>query len=224
MGLHFKDIKYFEEITDWLRHKKYIEDFNGLRLCELGDFWIRSDLHEYMVHRVASQYFEAKGFEVSVIDLGIGTENIEQSEKRTNKLILRYDLSQPIISEIGKFDFIVDFGTAEHIENQYELNRNIHNLCKVGGIIIRANPSDKYSGGYPPKHHGLFHYTPTFYIKLSQLCKYRIVDIREMAQKYWISLIPGRGNFTYATMLKTEDNAFPSLSDFNTIADELGGY
>jgi len=224
MGLHFKDIRYFEEMVDWLKYKKYIEDFNGLRLCELGDLWIRPDLHEYMTHRVASQYFEAKGFEVAVIDLGIGTENIKASEKRTKRAILRYDLAQPIPLEVGKFDFIVDFGTAEHIENQYELHKNIHILCKVGGIMIRSNPSDKYSGGYSPKHHGLFHYTPAFYIKLSQLCKYRIVDIRETAQKYWPSPIPARKNFTYATILKTKNNDFPSLDEFDKITVELGRY
>jgi hypothetical protein len=224
MGLHFKDIKYFEEMSDYLKHKGYVGSFNGLRLCELGDLWIRSDLHNYMTHRLASQYFESKGFEVDVIDLGIGTEDIVSSEKRTNRTILRYDLSKPITKDIGKFDFIVDFGTAEHIENQYEFNKNIHNLCKVGGIIIRSNPSDRYSGGYPAKHHGLFHYTHAFYVKLSQLCKYKIVDIREMAQKYWPSDIPGRKNFTYVTMIKSKDVEFPSLDDFNKTAAELGWY
>ena len=224
MGIHFKDIKYFEEMADWLVYKDHIKNLNGLRLLELGDLWIRSDLHNYMAHRLASQYFESKGFEVAVIDLGIGTEDIVLSEKRTNKTILRYDLSKPIISNIGKFDFIVDFGTAEHIENQYELSKNIHNLCGINGVMMRINPSDKYSGGYPPKHHGLFHYTHTFYAKLSRLCKYKIVDVREMAQKYWPSDIPGRYNFTYVTMIKTEDNGFPSIDDFNKIAIELGQY
>ena len=223
MGLHFKDIKYFEEIIDWLVYKKDIKSINGLKLLELGDLWIRSDLHGRMDYRIASQYFRAMGFEVAVIDLGIGTDDIAASERKTNTVILRYDLSKPIIA-IGKFDFIVDFGTAEHIENQYELNKNIHNLCSVDGVMMRSNPSDRYSGGYPPKHHGLFHYTFDFYTKLSALCRYRIVDIREMPQKYWLGSIPGRKNFMYATMIKTIDNAFPSMEDFSRIAKELGDY
>lgn len=224
MGIHFKDIKYFEEMTDWLIHREHIKDLHGLKLLELGDLWIRSDLHNYMVHRLASQYFESKGFEVDVIDLGIGTEDITKSEKRTKKRILRYDLSKPITNDIGKFDFIVDFGTAEHIENQYELNKNIHNLCGINGVMMRINPSDRYSAGHPPKHHGLFHYTHAFYTKLSQLCKYKIVDIRETSQKYWPSIIPGRYNFTYVTILKAEDSDFPSVDNFNKIAVELGRY
>jgi len=224
MGLHFKDIKYFEEITDWLIYKKNIRELKGLRLLELGDLWIRQDLHNYMKHRLACQYFEAKGFEVAVIDLGVGNDSIEKSEKRTKRSILRYDLAQPISLEIGKFDIITDFGTAEHIENQYELHRNIHNLCKVGGIMIRSNPSDRYSPGYPPKHHGLFHYTSDFYIKLSSLCKYKIIDIREMPQRYYPSDIPNRYNFTYATVMKTIDNDFPSVEKFNKVISELGDY
>jgi len=224
MGIHFKDIKYFEEMTDWLIYKEHIKSLSGLKLLELGDLWIRADLHRYMKHRLARQYFESKGFEVAVIDLGVGNDNIEASEKRTGTPILRYDLSKPISDKAGKFDFIVDFGTAEHIENQYELNKNIHNLCGTSGVMIRINPSDRYSAGYPPKHHGLFHYTHTFYAKLSRLCKYRVVDIRETAQKYWPSVIPGRYNFTYVTIIKTEDNDFPSIDDFNKIAVELGRY
>lgn len=220
MGVHFKDIKYFEEVTEFLGYK----NFNGLKLCELGDLWIRSDLHKHMKHRLASQYFESKGFEVSVIDLGIGTEDITKSEARTKKSILRYDLSKPIKNNLGEFDFIIDFGTAEHIENQYELNRNIHNLCKPKSVIIRCNPSDRYGGGAPSKHHGLFHYTFSFYSKLAHLCRYKIVDIREMTQKYWPSLIPGRKNFTYVTILKSKDNDFPTLEKFNAIAVELGEY
>jgi len=224
MGIHFKDIKYFEEITDWLKYKKYIGNLNGLRLCEIGDLWIRADLHNYMKHRLASQYFEAKGLDVSVIDLGVGTESIEASEKRMNGKILRYDLGKPIIEDIGNFDFIVDFGTAEHIENQYELHRNMHNLCDVNSIMIRSNPSDKYSGGDSSKHHGLFHYTSAFYIKLSRICNYEIIDIREMKQKYSSINVPGRKNFTYVTLVKSKNNIFPSLEIFNRIVGELGRY
>lgn len=224
MGMHFKDIKYFEEIVEWLEYKKYIDSCKGLELCEIGDLWLRKDIHRYMSYRLASEYFENKGLKVTVIDLGIGSDSVEASEKRMGKSILRYDLSKPIIPDAeNRFDFIVDFGTAEHIENQYELNKNMHNLCKAGGIIIRSNPSDKYSCGYPEKHHGLFHYTPVFYEKLAKMCRYEIIDIREMKQRYNVTRAY-RKNFTYVTMLKKADNNFMSLDDFNKIAVELGRY
>lgn len=219
MGMHFKDVKYFEEITDFLGYK----DFSGLRLLELGDLFIRRDLHDIMKHRLSSQYFEAKGFEVTVIDLGVGTE------ANATKNIWEVDLSKPVpvVSDSMydcTWDFVVDFGTAEHIENQYWLNWNIHNFCKKDGVMIRSNPSDRYCDGYPEKHHGLYHYTPAFYIKLAQLCKYKIVDIREMPQKYWPSYIPNRKNFLYTTLLNTTYNAFPSEEEFKEIAVELGDY
>ena len=216
MGMHFKDIKYFEEITDFLEYKT----FDGLKLCLIGDLFIRRDLHEVMKHRWVSKYFQAKGFEVSVIDLGIGTEIVSNTT-------LKYDLSKPLPEGIGKFDFIVDFGTAEHILNQYEFNKNMHGLCNVNGVMIRSNPSDTYGGGSAKKHHGYFHYTPNFYIKLSNSNKYKIVDIREMAQKYWGyggNTVARRKNFTYVTLLKGADNEFMSNNQFKIIEGELGDY
>lgn len=213
MGMHFKDIKYFEEITDFLEYKS----FEGFRLLMLGDLFIRRDLHDIMKHRLASQYFESKGFDVTVIDLGVGRE------ENASKNIWKVDLGNKIQSSL-KYDFIVDFGTAEHIENQYALHWNINNFCKVDGVMLRSNPSDRYCDGCPEKHHGLYHYTPAFYIKLAQLCKYKIVDIRETPQKYWPCAIPNRKNFLYATIIKKSDRYFPSEKEFIEIADELGDY
>jgi len=216
MGMHFKDIKYFEEMTDWLLYREEIKSLDLLQLCELGDLWIRSDLHNYTKHRTAKQYFESKGINVTVIDLGIGQDKITEG-------VLQYDLTKPLPTDIGLFDFIVDFGTAEHIENQYQLFKNIHNICKVDGVIMMVNPSERYSIGSKKKHHGLYHYTSRFYLGLAFFCKYEVVDMREMAQKYNVKL-PYRKNFTYVTMIKKENNNFVKENDFKKIAVELGDY
>ena len=61
-------------------------------------------------------------------------------------------------------------------------------------------------------------------LSTGKLCKYKIVDIREMPQKYWInSPVPNRKNFLYATLIKTADN-FPSKEEFSKISHELGDY
>ena len=100
----------------------------------------------------------------------------------------------------------------------------MHNLCKVDGVMMRSNPSDEYGGGAPSKHHGLFHYTPSFYSKLARICGYKILDIREMTQRYWPGFIPGRKNFTYVTMIKSKNNNFADRKLFSTIEGELGRY
>jgi len=200
MGIRLKGIKYFEEITSILGYK----NFHGLKLCQLGDLFIRRDVREFGIrHGKALNYFKDMGFEVTTIDLGIGTERIGPE-------VLQYDLSKPIKEKVDKFDFVLDFGTSEHIVNQYEFYKNIHNLCKVNGIVIRSNPSTKYGSG-----HGLFHYTPTFFIKLSWICKYKIIDVRETAVDYW-SKDPGRKIHIYASLMKTRDSKFPSEAIFSS--------
>lgn len=208
MGIRLKGIKYFEEITSVLEYKS----FDGLKLCELGDLFLRRDTR--IGHRRASYFFRKMGFEVAVIDLGIGHENIEAD-------VLQYDLSKPIVTDT-KFDFLLDFGTGEHVTNQYELHRNIHNLCKKDAVIIRCNPSSRYRDEADMLKfcHGLFHYTVGFYTKLAWLCRYKIIDIREMTNDYGPK-DPRRKNHIYVSLLKIKDNEFPSLERFREVEAEL---
>lgn len=221
MGMHFKDIKYFEEIFEYLKHEKY---FNGkdLRLCEIGDLWLRRNLHKYTKLRCADAYFKAKGFTVDIIDLNIGKENSWNKEREP--FLLKYDLGRPLEFDFEPYDFLMDFGTAEHITNQYEFRKNIHNLCKKNGVMMHSNPSDRYNGGEQGKYHGLYHYTAEFYGQLAYYCDYEIIDIREMQQKYKInchSASIGRKNFLYVTMVKRKNREFMSLFDFNEIMSDL---
>lgn len=200
MGIRLKGLKYFEEITNVLGY----EDFHGLKLCQLGDLFIRRDArnHFNIPHSKAYNYFTDLGFEVTTIDLGIGTERIGPE-------VLQYDLSKPITEKVDQFDFVLDFGTSEHIDNQYELFQNIYNLCKVEGIIMHSNPSTRYGS-----EHGLFHYTFDFFVKLSQICKYKMIDIRETSVFYWKH--PNKAIHINASLMKTEDDKFPSWDTFNS--------
>ena len=207
MGIRLKGMKYFEEIIDILGYK----DLHGLKLCQLGDLFIRRDARSHLniPHGKARNYFTDLGFEVTTIDLGIGTERIGPE-------VLQYDLSKSIEEIVDQFDFVLDFGTSEHINNQYELFKNIYNLCKIGGVIMHSNPSTRYGSD-----HGLFHYTFDFFIKLSWACKYKIIDIRETSIFYQ-SKNPGKSVHVFASLVKTEDNKFPSLDIFtNDIFIEL---
>lgn len=41
---------------------------------------------------------------------------------------------------LGKFDIITNYGTTEHVDNQFMCWKNIHNSLKLGGIIINEIP------------------------------------------------------------------------------------
>jgi len=144
------------------------------------------------------------GFEVVTIDLGVGPEPVDSNA-------LHYDLCKPV-EDIGKFDFIIDFGTGEHIGNQYELFRNIHNLCKVNGIILRCNPSIRFA-----KKHGKYYYTFVFYQKFSQVYNYEIIDVRECSAKYLTSMKMPWKHCLFAALRKTQDSNF-SQDEWDSVA------
>ena len=197
MGIRYKGIKYLEEIFHITRYT----DFSNLRLVQIGDLFIRGDAHAYGIrHGKAFNYFKDLGFEVKTIDLGIGQERIGPE-------VLQYDLSKPITEKMGEFDFVIDFGTSEHIENQYNLHKNMHNLCKINGVIIHSNPSPNYGSD-----HGLYHYTPSFYTQLARICRYKIIDVREMTNDYWAK-DPPRKSHLYSALMKTRQE-FPSEQRF----------
>jgi SAM-dependent methyltransferase len=52
---------------------------------------------------------------------------------------LSVDLGKPL-KNLGLFDFIINGGTAEHVYDQYECWKNIHNLCKEGGLVVSVGP------------------------------------------------------------------------------------
>lgn len=85
-----------------------------------------------------------------------------------------FDLNCNVAQEYGftdQFDVVTNLGTAEHCFNQYEVFRNIHEMCKVGGYIIHAAPC---AGNV---NHGFFNYHPRFFADLAAANKYRIVRL-----------------------------------------------
>ncbi|MHA1290481.1 MAG: hypothetical protein ACTSPB_24120 [Candidatus Thorarchaeota archaeon] len=208
MGIRLKGIKYFEEITSVLEFKT----FQGLELCELGDLFMRRDTH--FGYRRASKFFRELGFKVTVIDLGIGREKIDAN-------VLQLDLSKPIKTN-QTFDMIVDYGTGEHITDQYEFHRNVHYLSNKNAVIFRSNPSNRYRNEEDmlKRTHGLYHYTVEFFTKLAWLCKYKIVDIREMTNDYLLK-DPRRKIHIYASLIKRKNNEFPSREEFKEVEKEL---
>ena len=88
---------------------------------------------------------------------------------------LPFDLNNEKISDIGVFDLVTNFGTTEHIEpNQYEPFLHIHNLCKIGGIMLHEVP---VKGGWDG--HCKFYYDDNFFIELANENNYEILEIKK---------------------------------------------
>jgi len=113
--------------------------------------------------RTAKKYFQSLGvFHVS-IDLN-GNDGAE-----------KLDLSKPLLQFRpewdGIFNIVTNFGTSEHIERgQWQTFRNMHDLCKDGGVMIHMVP---LTGNWHKHSH--YYYTKQFFTELTAACGYTML-------------------------------------------------
>lgn len=117
------------------------------------------------------------------------------------------DLREPL--NLGEFDSITNAGTTEHVQGSlWAAYKNIHEACKVGGIMVHENPK---TGNWPG--HGDHYMTQGFYLDLANKNGYSILDIGEH---------PAMGNSTdgwnvYCVLRKNEDTEFMTEQMFNQL-------
>lgn len=101
---------------------------------------------------------------------------------------------KPEPEELGQFDLVTDFGTGEHIFNQLQVWRTIHDLCKWKGFIALIRPTQ----GYPD--HGFYNVQPTWVTDIAAANGYETVRLCEVATK--------RGTNVFAILRKIVDKSF----------------
>ncbi len=87
---------------------------------------------------------------------------------------LAFNLNHSLKRKYGykeQFQMVTNFGTAEHVFNQYSLFENIHELCAPNGIMVHGLPI----GGY--RSHGFFNYQPTLFGYLALANNYRLEGV-----------------------------------------------
>jgi hypothetical protein len=87
---------------------------------------------------------------------------------KTELLDLNFDSLPEMHRE--RYDVVLNFGTTEHIFNQWNCFTVIHEATKVGGVIYCVLPMTGYLD------HGYFCYTPLFFKDLASANEYEIVD------------------------------------------------
>lgn len=70
----------------------------------------------------------------------------------------------------GTYDLVLNFGTTEHVINQLNAFKAIHDAVRVGGVVMHQLPSVGYID------HGYFNYNPLFLNDLVEANRYEIVD------------------------------------------------
>jgi SAM-dependent methyltransferase len=128
---------------------------------------------------------------------------------KTEILDLNFD-SLPI-SMRGYFDIVLNFGTTEHIFNQWNCFEVIHDAAKVGGIIYHQLPASGYFD------HGYFCYTPLFFREMATANGYEILDLFVTPageSKIDELKLPASSSHSIFETLETldEDNRIPALN------------
>ena len=170
--------------------------YSDIRICELGD--------QMMWHgcsfRTGKDYFVAKGVKEHI--------SIDWNGKNG---ALKRDLANPVNEWKGYFDMVTNHGTTEHVWNQYQVFRNIHNFCRPGGTMIHAVP---IIGGWAK--HCSFHYDTVFFDLLAECAGYKCITNENRLVSYRGS---GRNasidkTDVCAILLKEKDVDFVSELDF----------
>jgi hypothetical protein len=112
------------------------------------------------------------GFDYAAIDIDGSPASIP--------LDLNYD-SAPDYT-LGRYQLVTNFGTTEHIANQLNAFRVIHDLAACGGVMIHHLPMQGML------NHGLVNYNPKFFWMLARSNGYRVVYMNVNAATSYYSL------------------------------------
>jgi hypothetical protein len=97
------------------------------------------------------------GFDYAAIDIDESPESVA--------LDLNFDNAPA--SAVGKYDLVTNFGTTEHIANQLNAFKVIHDLTKLGGVMWHTLPAQGML------NHGLINYNPKFFWMLARSNGYK---------------------------------------------------
>jgi len=118
---------------------------------------------------------------------------------------LALDLNSEI-KGVEQGDIVTNYGTSEHVSDQYECFKNMHNLCKTGGIIINFVPPAGYWPGHCP-----YYYNLEYFKVLGEKNCYKIIENKIFTEP------PYTGALTMISCVfqKIDDSVFINKSEFD---------
>ena len=161
--------------------------WEDVKICELGNQY--NSVYKKAAKKI---YMERNVVEHISIDLNGKDGSI------------KLDLCKPITEDlVGRFNVVTNYGTTEHVDNQYQVFKNINDACCINGIMIHAL--------IPPKNwikHGKYHYPMKFVEDISIRCEYSI-DLLEIIHRKKKNLI--------FVVYRKQKNGFITNSEFKKI-------
>lgn len=146
-------------------------------------------------------YFRSKGFS--------SVKTIDVNERAD----LKIDLNFPIIKKYHEVaDWVINFGTLEHIFNVAEAVSNAYRMLKVSGIVVNIAPFSIWD-------HGYYNFNPKFFDEffLRNFCEvilktYQITIINPFYTRFTSFLPPHFGCFNLPFKSNISERYFKSIA------------
>lgn len=103
---------------------------------------------------------------------GLGIKyNCVDVDGRTGTLVLDLNFDPTPVEHKGRYGLVTNHGTSEHLLNQYNVFKMMHELTRPGGIMVHAVPFTVHL------EHGFFNYQPNFFECLARYNAYENLGI-----------------------------------------------
>lgn len=153
---------------------EYEKDFSDKNICELGAqvplIDEIADLIELYGKHKATETISAKE-----LYLNMGFSKYITIDINGEHEALKYDLNQDISKNYKyyeKFNVVTNFGTSEHCFNQFEVFKNMHNLCNIDGYMLHTVPTQGWG------KHSFYKYDINFFEDLCSANGYKLLYIK----------------------------------------------
>jgi len=139
-------------------------------------------------------------------------ESIASIDLHGTSSSMKLDLNLP--HDLGKqFDCVINFGTAEHVFNIYQVFSSIHKWIKTDGIVIHDLPMYGYLD------HGFYNFHPTFFWDLVSANKYQNIMVAKTTSKN-VFTYPNRKSCSDDLLSMDKTKSYAIWSIYKKIYDE----
>jgi SAM-dependent methyltransferase len=169
-----------------------------LRVCEFGDQCFIAMDDQGLNGTACRHYYEKAG-----VELYLAFDLSGRNGSFKIDLCKNHDF-------IPQFDIVTNYGTMEHVNDQYHAFRNMHDLCVKGGVMLHGFP---IIGHWP--NHGRYYYSLPFVYELARCAKYHVIAVAQ-APCYGHDSDRSDRDLILAALQKQEDK-FISIEVFQTL-------
>lgn len=177
-------------------------------MLELGDQVLNNHNNFFNGIKTAKEFYSANGYNHTSFDWNGQNGSIP------------IDLTMLTGSFDKQYDLITDHGTCEHVHNQYNMFKNLHNWGKTGCIYIHCVPlhGDEHKKylqyEFPP--HGDYEYSSKFWEELSRENGYELIISRgDLVSN--LALSYPKNYYSASSYRKINDDEFISKETFDRI-------